>query len=301
MRMLLAAFGLTGCALAEHEAGPPPSPIEAVWEDSIHTGDMFVLVPGTGSYGLLGTPIDALSGPKPDVDVRTMSPVANDSIVFEQAIGAAHRAGITNAELEDGSVTFGIWGVGFTTRTDFIYVSYEGIRVPIHVLGGTSKCAVGSVPDNLLNYNTANAAADATDLYVKTQTWLTAHPNYVPQNVIVASHSWGGAVAEYLAFERDTIQSTNGPLLNATINFTIAMGVPEWVPSYSFAGPGLRDVTDGKLYEVDRPDDPVHKLDLTAKGGGHQYTILFGDDFKGSYGVTTEQLSCDGTPGPCQP
>jgi hypothetical protein len=71
------------------------------------------------------------------------------------------------------------------------------------------------------------------------------------------------------------------------------------VPDYSFAGPGLRDVTDGHLYEVDRPDDPVHMLSPSGNGGGHQYDILFGTDFQGSYGVTTDELSCDGVPGAC--
>lgn len=53
------------------------------------------------------------------------------------------------------------------------------------------------------------------------------------------------------------------------------------------------------LYEVDRPDDPIHSLQLQNNSDGHQDTILFGSDFQGSYGVTTEAMSCGGMPGAC--
>ncbi len=219
--------------------------------------------------------------------------------MFEQAIGAAHRAGITDDELEAGAITFGLWGAGFTKLDGFDYLSYEGLRVHITVIGGENSCATGTVLDNLIAYSVANANTDASDLYARIQTWLAAHPATAPRDVVVASHSWGGAVAEYLAFHLDAIAGKAGPLPGATMPFTIAAGVPGFIPSYTFAGPGMRPVGDNALYEIDRPDDPVHAVDPSGNPDGHQYDILFGDDYQGSYGVTTEAISCRGVPGPC--
>jgi pimeloyl-ACP methyl ester carboxylesterase len=265
-----------------------------------------VLVPGTGSYDYLGVTIDPLTDPVPAVNVREIKKVADDGVVFEQAIAAAHRAGIPDEQLVDGTISFGIWGVDFKgAHSSFIYESFEGLRIPVNILGGASRCAHGTVLDNLLNYNKDNADADANDLYAKVQAWLPAHPSRTgaPRNVIVASHSWGGADAEYLAQELPTIEGARGPLADAggtaKMAFTIAMGVPGFVLGYTFKGPGLRDLTEGSLYEVDRPDDPVHALHPGQNGGGHQYDITFGDDYRGSYGITTEDMSCDGVPGPC--
>ena len=114
------------------------------------------------------------------------------------AIGAPR--GITNDELEAGALTLGLWGAGFTHTTGFDYISWEGLRIHITVLGGENSCAHGLVAENLFKYTPENAARDANDLYAKIGAWVAAHP--APREVIVASHSWGGAVAEYLAFER---------------------------------------------------------------------------------------------------
>jgi hypothetical protein len=296
MRIALALTLLTACA-AEEPTGPDlPQPIDVVWGNSIHAGDMFVLVPGTDSYDYYAAVIDPMTAEVPEISPRTNTRIADDAIVLEQAIAAAHRANIPNSQLEDGTIQFGMWGVGFLgTHTSFTYVSYEGIRIPVDIIGGTSKCSMGSVAANLLNYSGDNANADATDLYIKTQSWLTMHP---ATNVIVASHSWGGAVAEYLAQELPTISSANGPL-GANMPFTIAMGVPGFVLGYTFNGPGLRNTPQGLEYEVDRPDDPVHVLHAGEPGGGHQYDIMYGDAFQGSYGITTNEMSCETVPGPC--
>jgi hypothetical protein len=44
-------------------------------------------------------------------------------------------------------------------------------------------------------------------------------------------------------------------------------------------------------------------MNPSGNGDGHQYDILFGDayrgDFHGSYGITTTDISCRGTPGAC--
>jgi hypothetical protein len=298
MRWIVCALLVAGC-MADEPAGPElPPPIDTVWAQTIHPGDMFVLVPGTGGYDYIATQVDPLPDPA-TVDVHTNTSIANDAVVFEQAIASAHRAGIANEMLEDGTITFAIWGIGLTVpRTSFTYVSWEGLHVPIQVLGGTSKCSTGGITTNLLNYNMDNASADATDLYTKLQTWLAAHPG--PQrNVMVASHSWGGAVGEYLAEQRETIESANGPLANATLAFTVAMGVPGFVLGYTYKGPGLRELGDRYEYEVDRPDDPVHALHPGGNGGGHQYDIVVAGTFLGSYGITTEQLACDGVAGAC--
>jgi hypothetical protein len=66
-----------------------------------------------------------------------------------------------------------------------------------------------------------------------------------------------------------------------------------------FAGPSFRDIGAGSLYETDRPDDPVHAMNPSGNGEGHQYSILVGDDFLGSYGVTTFELACHGVAGAC--
>ena len=294
---VLPAILLAACD-TEPSSAPEPPALDEIWTEAIRPGDVVVMVPGTKSYDLLAAPIEAMPGPIPLVDVRTNTDVANDSIVFEQAIGAAHRAGISTADLEAGALTFTLWGSGITKISAFDYVSYEGIRIHVTVLGGTNTCANGSILDNLFNYSTADADKDARDLYTRTQSWLAANPSPAPRNIYVASHSWGGAVAEWLDFNLASYESTLGPA-GATYRFTIADGVPGFILSMPMAGPGTKQGAETFLYEIDRPDDPVHALDPSGDGDGHQYTILYGDQFQGSYGVTTMELSCAGTPGPC--
>ncbi len=306
---LILASTVVGCATDPDE--PPaeptsPQPLDVVWGESIRAGDLMVMVPGTGSYDYLAQPIEALPSANPlVVDVRQVTPVANDAVVFEQAIAAAHRAGFTNSELEAGALTFGLWGAGFTKLDAFVYVSYEGIHLPIVVLGGENTCATGSIFADLLHYNTTDALTDANDLYAKIQTWLAANPSPTgsPRNVIIASHSWGGALSEYLGFNLSQVEAIHGPLADgqgvAAMPFTIADGVPSFILSYTLAGPGIRPFNQGYLYEIDRPDDPVHAMDPSGDGDGHMYNILYGDDFQGSYGITTMELSCAGVPGEC--
>ncbi len=276
---------LAACA-ADPAASPlPPAPIDTVWAQTIHAGDAMVLVPGTGSYDYLGAPIEALPGDNPDVDPRAIEKVGDDAVVFEQAIGAAHRAGVDPASLR-----FGIWGAGFTRLHSFTYISYEGLRIPIEVIGGENSCATGLVVTNLVNYNTHDADADARDLYARTLPWANG------QHVILSAHSWGGAVAEYLTQNLTDIESGGGVL---PVAFTIAAGVPAMIPNYKFTGPGLRAFDGVSLLEIDWPDDPVHALDPSGNPAGHQYVILYGQDFQGAYGVTTEELACGGVPGEC--
>ena len=267
----------------------------------IAPGDLVVLVPGTGSYGYLAQPIEALPGPDPIVDVHTNPKVASDSVVFEEAIAATERAGISGADLESGAISFGIWGAGFTTVDAFEYVSFEGLHIHVDVLGGENTCATGGIYQNLGNYKVEDAQADATDLNARVIAWLAAHPTSAPRDVVFASHSWGGAIAEYLALERPTIEASTGPL-PATTPLTISSGVPALILGYAFEGPGLHVLSDqaSVIYEIDRPDDPVHALDPLGNGSGHYYNILFGDVFEGYYDITTAAISCAGVPGPCQ-
>jgi len=99
------------------------------------------------------------------------------------------------------------------------------------------------------------------------------------------------------------VEAANGPLADAggvaPMKLTVAAGVPGFILGTSLVGPGARYLGEGMLYEIDRPDDPVHAMDPSGDGDGHQYSILYGDDFQGSYGVTTTELSCAGVPGPC--
>lgn len=302
-RLVVLAGLISGCAVAVDTPPEPalPVPFETVWAETIHRGDLISLVPGTGAYDYLAATIEPLAGDRPVVDVRAFPKVADDAIVFEQAIAAAHRAGFSSADLEGGALTFGLWGAGFTRLHSFVYVSYEGIHLPIEILGGANACAYGRVIDNLLTYTTSNIERDARALYVAIQTWLAAHPG---GDAVVASHSYGGAVAEYLAFELPTIAGRSGPLADdAQIGLTIAAGVPALVVGYAFAGPSFRTLDDRALYEIDRPDDPVHAMNPSGNPDGHQYDILIGDAYLGSYagayGITTTELSCRGVPGAC--
>ncbi len=294
---------LAACATDPASEPDPPQPIDVIWGQSIHAGDLIVMVPGTGSYQYLAQPIEAIGGDNPRVDVRENATVAGDAIVFEQAIGAAHRAGFSNGDLDAGVLTFALWGAGFTKVTRFDYISYEGILIHVKILGGENSCATGSIFSDLLKYDTTSADIDAKDLYTRIQAWLAANPATAPRDVTIASHSWGGAVAEYLAFNLPKYEAAVGPLADgggvAPIKLTVAAGVPGFILSMNMAGPSLRDLNDGVLYEVDRPDDPVHALNPSGNGDGHQYDILYGEDFQGSYGVTTTELSCAGVPGIC--
>jgi len=288
MRAGLCLVLLAACVDQESSTTQPPQPIDVVWGNSIHAGDAVVLVPGTGSYDYLGAPIEALPGDNPDVDPRLIEKVADDAVVFEQAIAAAHRAGV-----DPTSLSFGLWGAGFTRLTHFTYISYEGLRIPIEIIGGRNSCASGLIVENLINYNADEAAADAKDLYAKTLVWVSG----TSRELFISSHSWGGAVAEYLTRNLTDIASGGGLI---DLKFTIAAGVPGQIINYMFSGPGLREFNGVSLLEIDRPDDPVHTLNPSGNGGGHQYVILFGDQFMGSYGITTEELSCNGVPGQCQ-
>ena len=305
MRVVGAAVligSLVACAAEPVPSGEPP---DVDYAGAIRAGDLVVMVPGTGSLDYLATPIEALPGDDPIVDVRQIQKVAGDSVVFEQAIAMAHRAGFSGADLASGALTFAIWGVGFQRLTQFEYLSYEGIQLHVLVLGGQNSCATGSIFSNLLNYNTTNADIDAKDLYARTRAWLDTNASSgAARHVIVASHSWGGAVAEWLQFNLPEYEASLGVLNDgidkAPMALTVADGVPFMILNHPMMGSGLEEMTEGQMFEIDRPDDPVHKLSTDGNGGGHMYTILFGDDFQGSYGITTTELSCDGVPGECQ-
>ena len=286
---LLACLVLVAACTAEPPPPDLPQPLDVVWGQSIRPGDVIVAVPGTGGYTLLGAFIDAAVDPaQPDappvIDQRT-TPDLNP-IVLEQAIAAAQRAGLSDAEIEQGAVAMGLWGAGVTKAGRFDYHSLGGLTVRFDVIGGRSVCADGSLPENLLHYTKDNADADARDLATRIATYLGGST----RQVTVVSHSWGGAVSEYF------VQNLATPGVPA---FVIAAGVPPGVPGYDFAGPGLRPVAAASLYEVDRPDDPVHALDFGWDLEGHQYDIVIAGQFVGSYGITTEELSCHGNPGPC--
>ena len=276
MRLLAGSIVLAACA-APH-ASEPPQPIDVVWGESIQPGDTIVAVPGTGGYTLLGAYIDAASPPV--IDWHTNHDL--NPIVLEQAIGAAERAGISDADIEGGAVSFGLWGAGVTSTDHFTYRSLGGLTVQFTVLGGESVCAVGAAFQNILNYTKDSADKDARDLYAR-----------LPPDtrITIVSHSWGGAVSEYLVQEI----AKDDP----RIPFVVAAGVPPALLDYSFPGPGLRPVGTASVYEVDRPDDPIHTLHVSWDIEGHQYDIMYGDQFQGSYGITTDELSCHGVPGPC--
>ena len=248
-----------------------PSPLDAIWSESIRPGDLIVAVPGTGGYTDLGVFIDR----SPTLDGR----VDVNPIVLEQAIAAAQRAGI---DVESGAVTLALWGTG-ATRPTFDYESLGGLRVRFDVIGGRSILAAGALIQNLLRYTRDNADLDARDLEARIHALA---PN---GHVILVAHSWGGAVAEYLVDQ----------LGDPSIAFVVAAGVPATIAGYHLRGPGLAPSGGASLYEVDRPDDMVHNMNPSGTIEGHQYDIMFGDAFQGSYGITTMELSCHGVPGRC--
>ena len=299
---------LACCATEDPPATSLPDPFERVWTETIRPGDLIVAVPGTGTFTGLGQVIEAKLDPQhpevpPEVDGRTLITAVDP---LEGAIAAATRAGLTDADLEAGTVTLGLWGAGITKLTSFRYRSVGGLRVTFEVIGGTSVCAIGGIPENLTNYNGTNAELDARDLYRRMQAWL-ARDGAVDRNVILVSHSWGGVVAEFLAANLAKFETAHGPLPGASVAFVIAAGVPGFVPGYAPLGPGFRTVdavsgdvaTSTRTYEVDRPDDPAHSFDPAGNGDGHHYIIMFGDQYQGWYGITTDELSCGTTPGEC--
>ena len=287
-----------GCA-TDH--APPPEPVDLLaeaWARAVAPGDAVVAVPGTGTYSDLGVHIEAAASeetPIPTIDARTYVRAVD---TLEAAIAAAHRAGRTDAELESGAVVLGIWGAGLELEA-FHYVSLDGLRVTFHVIGGTSVAAVGGIVDNLPDYNAGAADEDARDLFQRLQAWQPAG------KVTLVAHSWGGVVAEYLASHYATYIADHGP--GATIAMVAAGGVPGFVPKFQTHGPGFRTVTteDGEVradiftYEIARPDDPIRTLDPAGDGNGHRYIIRFGDDYRGWYGITTDELSCGDVPGEC--
>jgi len=294
---------LAGCAMADAPPVAPPDPLDTVWAEQIHNGDLIVAVPGTGAYDNLGQFVDAAvdaTHPIPTLDGR----VDINPISLEQGLAAAHRAGFSDGELQSGALTFAVWGIGATKATAFTYLSLGGLRVRFEILGGKSICAVGALPQNLLHYTHDNVDADARDLYARIQTFLAQHP---APHVILAAHSWGGAVAEYVTKNLATLHDDLGPLGDSTLAFTVAAGVPAMIVGDSFQGPGYKVVESQHgatelrttCVEVDRPDDPVHMLQLSYDIEGHQYDIMYGDAFQGSYGITTLELSCHGAPGAC--
>jgi hypothetical protein len=306
MRALLVGLvAMTGCALAEGPDRPPtPTPLDRAWGDSMRRGDVVVLMPGTGVVDYVPAALEAMGSPHPRVNVRDVEPVRVYSSVFEQAIASAERAGFTHEDIEGGALTFLVWGAGFTNVTGFDYVSFDGVTLRVDVLGGTNSCAVGGIVDNYVNYSATSADVDARDLYTRLHGWLRDHSTDTARNVTLLGHSWGGAVAEYLTMELDTIDSELGPLYGgARIPFTVATGVPKFVLGYAFLGPRVLDY-DGPggarlLFEIDRPDDPVHALTFDGNFSGHHYPIVVGDEFLGFYGITTDELACDGVAGAC--
>ena len=285
MRRLAVLVVLAACA-AEPAPPDPPAPLDVIWGEAIHPGDTIVAVPGTGGYTLLGAFIDqaaatAPAGTTPVIDWHTNHDL--NPIVLEQAIAAAERAGISDADLETGALSLGLWGAGVTRTDRFTYRSLAGLTVSFDVLGGKSICAVGAAPENLLNYTRDSADTDARDLLARLPAGAT--------RISIVSHSWGGAVSEYLVQEL----ARGDP----RFQLVVAAGVPGFIVGYAGDGPGLRPVGTASLYEVDRPDDPIHTMHLSWDIEGHEYDIMYGDQFQGSYGITTEELSCHGVPGPC--
>ncbi len=295
---------LLACAACTDPVAPPPPgelPEERVWADTIRPGDVVVIVPGTGSFTGLGALIEAEIDPANPTEPPLFD--AREYLInvdpLEGAVAATRRAG-----LDANQVTYAMWGAGITKVAAFRYKSADGQVVTIDVIEGRSACSDGGPADNILNYNQGNADKDGRDLYKHGQDYLAA--GSPDRNVILVSHSWGGVVAEYVASNLATFEHDHGPL-GGNLTFVVAAGVPGYVPGFTTFGDGFRTVeskADGvasavKSFEVNRADDPVHALNPLRTGAGHHYIIMFGEQYVGWYGVTTDELSCAGIPGIC--
>jgi hypothetical protein len=278
----VAVLVVAGCTSAAPPAPEPPLPIDAIWGASIAPGDLIVAVPGTGAYDLLGKIIDDAAANGPVLVDERVTPQLNP-IVLEQAIAAAQRAGLSDDDIAAGAVTIGLWGAGVTKVARFQYRSLGGLLIDVDVLGGQNACAAGQIAQNILHYTRDNADADARDLLART---AALHP----ARVTMVAHSWGGAVVEHVVLNR---------MFDDSLAFVVAAGVPKAIVGEGMVGPTLRPEGSATLYEVDRPDDPVHALDFAWDIEGHQYDIMWGDTFQGSYGITTSELSCHAQPGAC--
>lgn len=307
-RSCLLVMLATACASDALPPEDPPDLFDQVWGETIRPGDVIVAVPGTGGYTTLGVHIEERIDPAHPEAIPVFD--GHDYVlnvqVLEEAIAAAQRAGFTDTQLEAGAVKLAMWGSGITKLAAFDYESLGGLRVRFDVVGGTSVCANGGIPENLANYNGGNAELDARDLYQRTQAWLGTHPGN-GRNVVMVAHSWGGVVTEYVAKNLAQLEQDHGVLPGATVAYIVSGGVPGFLPGFAPLGPGFRtvesvagDVTASvRTYEVDRPDDPVHTFNFTVEGGGHSYIIMIGDAYQGWYGITTDELSCLGMPGVC--
>jgi hypothetical protein len=81
MRTLLPALVLIAGCTADDEVGTElPQPMDTVWANSIHAGDMFVLVPGTSSFDYIAATIDPMPDAVPEVSPRTMKLIADDAL-----------------------------------------------------------------------------------------------------------------------------------------------------------------------------------------------------------------------------
>lgn len=286
---------LAACATEPGPELPATDPFELAWSASIRPGDVIVAVPGTGMYTDFGARVDATPGDLPLITARDYLGAVE---VLEGAIAAARRAGV-----DPHAVELAIWGAGIT-KPAFDYASLDGETYVFRVVGGKSVCATGGIPANITNYNTGNADTDARDLYRRLQTFTADRAPGT--QVTLISHSWGGVVAEYFGQKLATYVADHGPL-TADVTFAIAAGVPAFVPGFTPHGAGFYTVTssDGdvrgavKTYEVNRPDDPAHSFDPAGNGDGHHYIIRFGDEYRGWYGITTDELSCGDVPGIC--
>ena len=58
--------------------------------------------------------------------------------------------------------------------------------------------------------------------------------------------------ASAAASSQPSLVIANGPL-GGRLAFVMAAGVPGYILDFATAGPGLRNIGDGWLYEVDRP------------------------------------------------
>jgi hypothetical protein len=297
----------TACATDPEPPVPPgATELQRVWAETIRPGDAIVAVPGTGGYSTFGVHVEAVIDPARPGDVFDGRTYEGGVNTLEAAIASARRAGISGEELEAGAVDLAVWGAGITKLTSFRYRSIEGFEVTFDVIGGTSVCADGGVVENLGSYNEGGADTDADDLHRRVAQWL-AGEGRADRNVVLAGHSWGAVVAEYLASRFATYQSANGAWPGATLAFVVAGGVPAFVPGFRTLGPGIRTVTseafDGpavvRTYEVTRPDDPIRTLNPLGNGSGHHYIIRVGEQYLGWYGITTDELSCEGVPGRC--
>jgi len=183
---------------------------------------MFVLVPGDRLVRPARPRRSIPLGPliSQIVDVRAMSSVARRTGSCSSRRSAPRIAPASRTSSSRTARSAFASGASVSTRAPRSPTSATKASAwPIHVLGGTSKCAVGSVPANLLHYTSGQCAGPTRpDLYVPhagLARRASEHDRDAAQPDRRVRHSWGGASRVPRVSSATAICRRMGPLADS--------------------------------------------------------------------------------------